>query len=561
VILVKIPTCLRLTGVILFGLGLLSACDRPAPEEAPVEAVSGPPAEVMPRPDIYAEVALVSDLSGLSADQRQMLVLMIEASQIMDDLFWRQVFGDGYQEWLAGIGIDEQRRFAELNYGPWDRLNEDKPFMPGFGPKPLGSGFYPADMTREEFEAAEFADKNGLYSFVRRDQIGALMTVPYHVEYASELQAAAGLLRQAAELAEHDGFASYLRLRADALVSDEFQESDLAWMDVKTNPVELVIGPIETYEDRLFGYRSAYEAYVLVKDMEWSERLARFAEFLPELQRGLPVDARYKSETPGTDSDLNAYDVVYYAGHSNSGSKTIAINLPNDEQVQLQKGTRRLQLKNAMQAKFDKILLPIAEVLIDESQRQHIDFDSFFANTMFHEVAHGLGIKNTVNGKGTVREALLDMASSMEEGKADILGLYMITRLHEAGELGEIDLRNNYVTFMAGLFRSIRFGASSAHGQANMVRFNFFAEHGAFLRDAEKGTYRVDFERMQDAMAALSELLLTLQGNGDHAGATRLMQEKGLVGAELQADLDRLTEADIPVDIVFNQGVDVLGLK
>ena len=552
---------LRLFGVISISMLLASACSRPANDEVTIEQAPEAPAEVAPRPDIYAEVALVSDLSGLSNGQKEMLVLMIRASQIMDDLFWRQSFGDGYQEWLAGIGVDEQRRFAELNYGPWDRLNDDKPFMPGFGAKPLGATFYPVDMTREEFEAADFPDKTGLYSFVRRDSEGKLTTVPYHIEYATELALAAALLRDAADLAEHEGFANYLRLRADALVSDDFQASDLAWMDVKTNPIDLVIGPIETYEDRLFGYRSAYESYVLVKDMEWSERLARFAEFLPELQRGLPVDERYKAETPGTDSDLNAYDVIYYAGHSNAGSKTIAINLPNDEEVQLQKGTRRLQLKNAMQAKFEKIMLPISSVLIDESQREHVDFDSFFANTMFHEVAHGLGIKNTVNGKGTVREALLDAASSMEEGKADILGLYMITRLHEAGEMGEIDLRNNYVTFMAGLFRSIRFGASSAHGQANMVRFNFFAEHGAFVRDAEKGTYSVDFERMQDAMAALSELLLTLQGDGDYEGATRLMQEKGKVGPELQADLDRLTEADIPVDIVFNQGVAELGLE
>jgi hypothetical protein len=558
---VNVLTCVRLVGVVSLSALLASACSRPANDDVVIEPSSEAPAEVAPRADIYAEVALVSDLSGLSNAQKDMLVLMIRASQIMDDLFWRQSFGDGYQEWLAGIGVDEQRRFAELNYGPWDRLNDEKPFMPGFGPKPLGATFYPIDMTREEFEAADFPDKTGLYSFVRRDGEGKLTTVPYHVEYATELALAATLLRDAAELAEHAGFADYLRLRADALVSDDFQASDLAWMDVKTNPIDLVIGPIETYEDRLFGYRSAYESYVLVKDMEWSERLARFAGFLPELQRGLPVDDAYKAETPGTDSDLNAYDVIYYAGHSNAGSKTIAINLPNDEDVQLQKGTRRLQLKNAMQAKFEKIMLPISSVLIDETQREHVDFDSFFANTMFHEVAHGLGIKNTVNGKGTVREALLDTASSMEEGKADILGLYMITRLHEAGEMGEIDLRNNYVTFMAGLFRSIRFGASSAHGQANMVRFNFFAEHGAFIRDAEKGTYSVDFERMQDAMAALSELLLTLQGNGDYEGAIRLMQEKGKVGPELQADLDRLTQADIPVDIVFNQGVAELGLE
>jgi hypothetical protein len=258
---------------------------------------------------------------------------------------------------------------------------------------------------------------------------------------------------------------------------------------------------------------------------------------------------------------LNAYDVIFYAGHSNAGSKTIAINLPNDEKVQLSKGTRRLQLKNAMQAKFEKILEPIASVLIDESQRRHVTFDAFFANTMFHEVAHGLGIKNTITGKGTVRESLLDIASSMEEGKADILGLYMITELHEAGELGEIDLRDNYVTMMASLFRSIRFGASSAHGKANMLRFNFFEEQGAFVRDEASGTYSVDFERMETAMTALSSLLLTLQGDGDYDGAVRLTADKGVIGDQLRQDLQRLTEASIPVDITFTQGVDVLGLN
>ena len=545
-------------------LSAVVGCEGPAEPSASVEVKEAQ--EVVqdtnqPRPDVYAEFSLDADLSALSDGQRQMLVLFIEASQIMDDLFWRQAYGDDYPGWLASIGVDETRRFAELNYGPWDRLDDEAPFMEGAGEKPLGARFYPADMTKEEFEVADLEGKADLYSFVRRNEQGELTLVPYHVEYAQELARAADLLRQAADLAEHEGFANYLRLRADALVSDDFQESDFAWMDVKSNPIELVIGPIETYEDRLFGYRSAYESYVLIKDQEWSERLAKFAQFLPELQRGLPVDAAYKAETPGTDSDLNAYDVIYYAGHSNAGSKTIAINLPNDEQVQLQKGTRRLQLKNAMQAKFEKIMDPIAGVLIDDAQRANVTFDAFFANTMFHEVAHGLGIKNTLTDKGTVREALLDVASSMEEGKADILGLYMITRLHEAGELGDSDLRDNYVTFMAGVFRSIRFGASSAHGKANMVRFNFFAEKGAFVRDAERGTYRVDFDRMQEAMASLSELLLTLQGDGDYEGALKLTNEKGVIGDQLQADLDRLTDANIPVDIVFSQGVAELGLE
>ena len=541
----------------------LAACSGPADEGSVAESGQAEALVVStsrPRPDIYAEFRLVADLSHLSDRQRQMLVLLIEASQIMDDLFWRQAYGDNYQEWLESIGVDDARRFAEFNYGPWDRLNDETPFMADAGEKPLGARFYPADMSKEEFEAADLEGKAGLYSFIRRDETGELMIVPYHIEYREELARAASLLRQAADLAEHEGFADYLRLRANALTSSEFQESDFAWMDVKTNPIELVIGPIETYEDRLFGYRAAYESYVLIKDQEWSEKLARFAAFLPDLQRGLPVDEAYKTETPGTDSDLNAYDVIYYAGHSNAGSKTIAINLPNDEVVQLRKGTRRLQLKNAMQAKYEKILAPIAGILIDEAQRKHVSFDAFFANTMFHEVAHGLGIKNTLDGSGTVREALLDVASSMEEGKADILGLYMITRLHEAGELGGADLMDNYVTFMAGIFRSIRFGASSAHGKANMVRFNFFQAQGAFVRDTETGTYSVDFDQMLVAMSALSNLLLTLQGDGDYIGARKLTAEKGVISSQLQGDLDRLTDANIPVDIVFSQGISELGL-
>jgi hypothetical protein len=311
----------------------------------------------------------------------------------------------------------------------------------------------------------------------------------------------------------------------------------------------------------LYAYRTAYEAYVLLKDQEWSEKLAKFAAFLPELQKGLPVEDKYKAEEPGTDSDLNAYDVLYYAGHSNAGSKTIAINLPNDEEVQLAKGTRRLQLKNAMKAKFDKIMLPIGDVLIAEDQRKHITFPAFFANTMFHEVAHGLGIKKTVTDGANVRQALKETSSPLEEGKADILGLYMITELHKKGELDEGALMDNYVTFLTGIFRSVRFGAASAHGQANMMRFNFFQEEGAFTRDAETGSYRVDFEKMQQAMAKLSRLILTIQGNGDYAQAVQLLETKGVVGAALQSDLDRLADADIPVDVTFIQGKEVLGLK
>ncbi len=535
---------------------VLAACGTETPPEPVVSSVE----PVEPRPEIYAELELTADLGHLSDDQRRMIGVLIEASKIMDDLFWRQAFNDDYRDWLASIEDPRARRFAELNYGPWDRLADDTPFVEGFGAKPLGANFYPADMSKEEFENAYLPGKQGLYSLVRRDNAGELVLVPYHVAYKDELQAAAELLREAAGLAEDPAFATYLKLRAAALISDDFQTSDLFWMDVKSNEIDVVIGPIETYEDRLFGYRAAYESYVLVKDMEWSERLSRFALFLPELQEGLPVPDEYKQETPGTDSDLNAYDVVYYAGHSNAGSKTIAINLPNDEEVQLEKGTRRLQLKNAMQAKFEKILLPISDTLIDEAQRKHVTFDAFFSNVMFHEVAHGLGIKNTITGKGTVREALLDVASSMEEGKADVLGLYMVIELLKAEELGEADIMDYYVTFMAGIFRSVRFGAASAHGKANMVRFNFFKEQGAFVRDPETGTYRVDAERMTQAMTELSRRLLTLQGDGNYEGARELTETMGVIGDQLQADLDRLTRAGIPVDITFRQGPAELGL-
>lgn len=547
---------LRRVGALIV-ISSIAACAEPPPPEVEVSRVP----TVEPRPEVYAEFTLTADLSGLSDDQQSMIATLIDASVIMDELFWRQAFRDDYSDWLAALESPDARAFADINYGPWDRLNEDRPFIPGFGKKPPGANFYPADMTKEEFEQAYLPGKNGQYSLVRRDDDGELTIVPYHVAYADELARAAELLRQAADLAESAEFATYLKLRAAALVSDEFQTSDLYWMDVKDNEIEVVIGPIETYEDQLFGYRAAYESYVLIKDLEWSERLGRYADFLPELQRGLPVPDDYKQEEPGTDSDLNAYDAVYYAGDSNAASKTIAINLPNDEFVQLEKGTRRLQLKNAMQAKFDKILVPIADILIDAEQREHVTFDAFFANTMFHEVAHGLGIKNVVNGSGTVREALLDVASSMEEGKADVLGLYMIDRLHAMGELGDVDLMDYYVTFMASIFRSTRFGASSAHGKANMVRFNFFRERGAFERDPEAGTYRVDPEAMRSAMEDLSRLLLTLQGDGDYDGAVELTQSLGVISAELQADLDRLAEANVPVDIRFRQGKSVLGLQ
>ncbi len=505
----------------------------------------------------YAVFELSADLSELSDNQKKMIALLMEAAQLMDEVFWMEAYGNK-QQLFNKINDSLIKEYVKINYGPWDRLDENKPFVKGFGPKPKGANFYPHDMSIEEFEQAGLPDKASLYTLIRRDSTGKLYTIPYHKAFEKQHKKAAELLIQAAELAEDEGFKKYLEARARALLTDDYQQSDMLWMDMKTNRVDVVIGPVETYEDQLFGYKAAHEAFVLLKDMKWSERLQKYAKLLPELQQGLPVDDKYKQENPGTRSDLNAYDALYYAGDANAGPKTIAINLPNDEEVQLKKGSRRLQLKNVMKAKFDKILMPIAGVLIDPEQKKHITFDAFFGNTMFHEVAHGLGIKNTVTGKGKVRLALKDLASTLEEGKADILGLYMIFKLKEKNML-DGDIKDYMTTFMAGIFRSIRFGASEAHGLANLIRFNFFKEKGAFIRNAD-GRYTVDYEKMPQAVSELSRIILTLQGDGDYDKAKAFVEKYGKMDETLQADLDKVNHAGIPVDIIFKQGKDVLGL-
>ena len=548
----------------------LAGCQRDATTDSAATAPVGPTASTASYAEQhagdYATVPLTADLSAFNADGKRMIALLVQASEVMNDVYWQQSWRGDHAALLAKAPDAATRDLIELNFGPWDRLNGDTPLLPGIGPRPAGSTFYPADMGKDEFEAAALPDKTSWYTLLRRDDAGKLVTVPYHVAYRADLERAATLLREAATVSEDTDFADYLSMRADALLSDDFQPSDLAWMDMKHNPVDIVIGPIETYEDQLFGYKAAYEGLVLIKDQAWSARLARFAAFLPELQRGLPVADKYKAETPGSDADLNAYEAVYYGGNANVGAKTIAINLPNDEEVQLKKGTRRMQLENVMQAKFDTIMVPIAKQLIAQDQIANVTFDAFFQNTMFHEVAHGLGIKNVLgkgglDGKGTVSEALKDYASSFEEGKADVLGLYMVDALANKGELDKSKLMDNYVTFLAGILRSVRFGATDAHAKANMLRFNFFAEHGAFARDPQSGRYRVDFDKMHEAMNALSQTLLTIQGDGDYAQAKALTDSKGVVGAELASDLKKLDSAGIPIDIRFEQGLDPLGLS
>ena len=507
----------------------------------------------------FEEVTLTTDLSWLSENEKQIISILIDAAAVMDEIFWMQAYGDR-DALLSGIENEYARSFVKIHYGPWDRLDNNAPFIPGYGEKPATAQFYPADLTVAEFEAWNDPDKASLYTIIRRDPEGNLVSIPYSEAYQEQHANAAGLMFEAAELADDAGLKKYLTMRAEALLSNDYQPSDFAWMEMKESNIDFVVGPVENYEDRLFGYKAAHEAFVLVKDPVWSAQLAKFNAMLPDLQTGLPVAPEYRAEMPGTDADMNVYYALYYAGDCNAGSKTIAINLPNDPDIHLAVGSRKLQLKNSMKAKFDKILMPIAGKLIDESQRQYITFDAFFENTTFHEVAHGMGIKNTINGNGPVREALKEQYSALEEAKADIMGLYLVTKLYEMGEITSGEVMNNYVTFFAGIFRSSRFGAASAHGKANMMNMKYFADNGAFMYQ-ENGTYKVNFEEMKAAVVSLLEKILTVQGNGDYEGAKAWIEADGIMTESLRRDLDMVNAAGIPVDIVFLQGKDVLGLN
>ena len=529
-----------------------TSCDNKKPEQ-----VQEPVQQKANLSDKYAEYTLTTNIDHLSDNEKQMLPLLFEACDIMDGLFWRENYGDK-EELMAKIGDNaDVKKLATIAYGPWDGLNGNKPFVEGIGDKPAGAQFYPADMTEEEWNALADPNKNSQYTMIVRDENGALKCVWYHDYFAQEIERAASLLDQASELAGDKEFAQYLKLRAKALRTDDYFESDMQWMDVRNNNIDLVIGPIENYTDARYGIKASHEGFILIKDQEWTKQLARYAAFVPELQKQLPVPEEYKKEVPGDDVDLAAYDAVYYAGDCNANSKTIAINLPNDERVQLQRGTRKLQLKNSMQAKFDKILEPIARELMTPESMEHIKFDAFFSNVMFHETAHGMGIKNTITGKGTVHSALGNQYNGIEEAKADVLGLYLVTKLAEMGEYTTTTMEDNYTTFMAGIFRSVRFGAASAHGKANMLTFNYFQNEGAFVRNAD-GRYAIDFEKMKAAVEKLAGDILRYQGDGDYEAVKAWMGEMSVIKPELQADLDRVNAAGVPTDIYFNMGPDVL---
>lgn len=504
----------------------------------------------------YARVELKSDLvNNLNDKEKELVRIFFQVGEITDNLFWKQTFGDKSQ--LDTITDSYAKEFAMIQYGVWDRLDNNKPFLAGYGEKPAVCNYYPHDITAEEFDAFEDANKNSWYTVIRRNEDGSLKSVWYHEAYAEEIGRICTLLEKAVTLAEDPGLKNYLEKRIEAFKTDDYLESDLAWMDMKDSKIDFVTGPIESYDDKFQETKASYESFILLKDEARSKDLAKFVSMLPALQKELPCAPEYKTFVPGTSSDLNVYDAVYYAGDCNAGSKTIAINLPNDERVHALKGTRRLQLRNSMKAKFDKILLPIGQLIVTPEQQKYLNFDAFFWNVTFHEVAHGLGVKQTINTNESVDAVMGTEKTSWEEAKADILGLFMVTKLIEMGEITNITAEDAITTYIAGILRSVRFGAASSHGKANMMCFNYMEKAGAFSRDA-KGQYVIDFEKAKEAMNGWAALILQTQGDGNIEFATKYRAENGGITPALQADLNKINEAGIPRDITFIQGVDVL---
>ncbi len=537
--------------IIIFSMSILVSCQQVDTEYQE---------QIQERLDQYEEVVLTTDLTWLSDQEREMIPMLIAAAEVIDEIFWIQSYGN--KEQLKEYMEDPYAwEYALINYGPWGRLEGHTAFYRGFDDKPLGANFYPADMEREEFNDWDDPDKRSPFTMIRRTADGNLVSIPYADAFAEQNEEIDQLLQQAASLAENDGLESYLRLLGHALKNDDYKEADRAWMEMKDNNIDFVARPFDTGEDRKFGHKKAHSAYLVIKDHEWSSKLEHFADMIPDLQQRLPVDAQYKQDRPGDDSEIFVYDAIYYGGHCNAGPKIIALHLPHDPDVTEETGTRSMQLRNVMEAKYESILEPIADMVIHEDQREYVSFDAFFHLTAFHEIAGGLGISRTIDGSGSVRDALREYYGVIDATNTDLMALFMINQLYEMGEFTEQQMKEAYVTSFASILRSSRFGDAGAHGTAGMMRFNFFAREEAFQRDPDTNTYKVDFEKINEAVTKMVEKLIVLQGDGDYQAAREMIQRDGGMTETLQGDIDRINREDIPVDVYFRQGLDQLHLN
>jgi hypothetical protein len=532
---------------------LAAAC---APAENATEPASEPALAVVPdvaeRLARYAPVEISADLAGVPESERPVLVELIRAGRLMDEIFLRQVSTENPALAEAVAGMSETvRTYFDVNFGPWDRIDEMEPWL-GTTPHPPGAGYYPVDISKEEFEtwvAAHPADKaafEGLYHVIRRGE-GGLVAVPYSREYGEWLVPAATHLRTAAAATGNASLRRFLELQAAAFAADDYYESDMAWMDLDS-PVEVTIGPYEVYEDGLFAYKAAFEAFVTVDVPAESAKLARFKELLPDLERNLPIPDEHKNPDRGSESPIRVVDVVSSGGDTTAGIQTIAFNLPNDERVRSAKGSKKVLLRNVIQAKYDRILTPIAERTLTPDQAALVSFDAFLAEVLHHELSHGLGPGFiTVDGRETeVRLELKDLYSVLEEAKADVMGIYDLLSLMERGEVPPELRASLEPTYVAGLFRSARFGVHEAHGRGVIAQFNYLLEKGALEVDAE-GRFRSVSEKFPAAIRDLLHEMLMLQATGDYEGTAAFLEKYGHPSPSLLAAIDRL--GDVPVDI------------
>jgi hypothetical protein len=507
----------------------------------------------------FAPTEIGADLSALSPSDRQVLAKLIAASKIIDALFLRQVWAgnDAMLLDLAGRGTADGRarlHYFLVNKGPWSRLDHDQPFVAGAPAKPAGGNFYPGDATKAELERwmeslpeAERARARGFFTVVRRGAGGAFTLVPYNVEYQSELIQAAALLREAAALASEPSLKTFLTKRADAFLSNDYYDSDVAWMEL-TGALEPTIGPYEVYEDEWFNYKAAFESFITVLDRTESDKLQRFSGELQDIENHLPIDPAHRNPKLGSLAPIVVVNEIFAAGDANRGVQTAAFNLPNDERVTRDKGAKRVMLKNVQDAKFAKTLVPISKVVLSAADQKDLSFEAFFTHILVHELMHGLGPHNiTVNGRQTtVRQEMKEASSALEEAKADISSLFAIQYLIEKGVLPASLERPLYTTFLASAFRSIRFGINEAHGRGIAVQLNYLLDQGGFEVRAD-GTFGVNRGKIKEGVTALTREIMTIQAQGDYAKAKALTDRLGVVRPPVQKALDKLTS--VPVDI------------
>ncbi|MBU0486832.1 MAG: Zn-dependent hydrolase [Bacteroidetes bacterium] len=501
----------------------------------------------------FVPFVLKADISNCTESEKLLVPIFIEVAKIMDDLFWQQTYGDR-DALLAELTDEKDQKYAMINYGPWERMNGDYPFIRKYGRKPIGSNFYPADITKREFEDFDDPLKTNPYTLIRRTPSKSLTVIQYNQAYKNQLSKAAELLTQAVEIADNKSMKKYLTALSSDLLNDDYTASTIAWLELKDNNIDFVCGPIEVYEDKFMGCKTAYTAMIFIKDIEWTEKIDKYTKLVPILEKEIPLDEKYKKPIKDDSrAQLCVYELIYAAGDANAEAKPVAISLPNDERISLEKGSRNMQLKNMVKAKFETILMPIANILVDESQKANVTFDAFFNNIMFQKLSNLIGVKDFIEGKSDLKETLKEKYCVLEETKADMLSIYMTSKLYELGEIKESEVMDSYVTYMASIFRSVRFGCTNVHGKSNMLIFNFFKEFGAFVRNEATGTYKVDREKLEQASDLLLKKILVLQGNRDYKGVAALLKQKGNIKLQLMQDLDKLTTANIPVDIILDQ--------